>query len=357
MNAEGILKRKIYQEKSKNNKFNCASISVIIPVFNTEAYLERCLKSILNNTYRNLEIICINDGSTDQSLDVLNKYSEIDPRVRILNKVNEGVSKARNDGLNEATGDYITFIDSDDWIHRQYFEILINNIVKFDADIAVCGFISLSSSQMEESVYCSNSIEARRYGFSDIMKDNYLKSFACGRLYKRTAIENYRFPEGIKLGEDTIFNMNIISSLKNVELVLVDAVLYYYFNRATSATNTIKCEYWMPFCRWFLEHISVIEDKGKKGIFLEEAVKKLLAIKYLLSYRKIAPNFVQEQSCLEKMCWAYLFDFNIEMLFYKRIILFIFLKVPQLYRCFRIITDSTMLEWERNEKRRIGKNI
>ena len=100
-------------------------ISVIIPIYNTAAYLPRCLDSILQNTYRSLEIICVNDGSTDDSAVILERYAAADSRIIAVNQENAGVSAARNTGLDMATGDFIAFVDSDDWVHPQYFEILI----------------------------------------------------------------------------------------------------------------------------------------------------------------------------------------------------------------------------------------
>lgn len=100
-------------------------VSVIIPIYNTARYLPRCLDSILNNDYKNLEIICINDGSTDNCLEILKEYENKDDRILLIDVPNGGVSKARNLGLDYATGDYICFIDSDDWIHRQFFSALL----------------------------------------------------------------------------------------------------------------------------------------------------------------------------------------------------------------------------------------
>ena len=100
-------------------------ISVIIPVYNTEVYLPRCLDSIINNDYRNLEIICINDGSTDNSLSVLREYEKEDERIIVIDVPNGGVSNARNIGLDMASGEFIAFVDSDDWVHRQYFSVLV----------------------------------------------------------------------------------------------------------------------------------------------------------------------------------------------------------------------------------------
>ena len=110
-------------------------ISVIIPVYNTAEYLPRCLDSVLQNTYQNLEIICVNDGSTDDSAAVLKRYAESDSRIIVVNKINEGVSAARNIGLDIATGSFVAFIDSDDWVHSKYFEVMMHFQIKFNADI------------------------------------------------------------------------------------------------------------------------------------------------------------------------------------------------------------------------------
>ena len=115
-------------------------ISVIIPVYNSEKYLTRCLDSILANTYKNIEVICVNDGSTDNSAKLLNEYAIKDRRMRIIHKSNGGLSSARNAGLREIKGKFLTFIDSDDWIHPQYFEILENAIVNDDTDAVICCF-------------------------------------------------------------------------------------------------------------------------------------------------------------------------------------------------------------------------
>ena len=100
-------------------------ISVIIPIYNMEQYLERCLDSVLNNTYRNLEIICVDDGSTDSSLEILRRWEEKDPRIVVITKENGGVSSARNAGLDRMAGDYVSFVVSDEFVHPQYFEALL----------------------------------------------------------------------------------------------------------------------------------------------------------------------------------------------------------------------------------------
>ncbi len=124
---------------------NEALISVIVPVYNVEKFVGRCLNSILNNTYKNLEIICIDDGSTDNSLEVLRAYEAKDSRVHVYSQNNHGIAYTRNAGTRLSTGDYVAYIDSDDWIHRRYFELLMNAMYAADADIAMCNYIKTAA--------------------------------------------------------------------------------------------------------------------------------------------------------------------------------------------------------------------
>lgn len=153
-----------------------SKISVIIPVYNTERYLPRCLDSVLSNTYDNLEVICINDGSTDNSINILDNYKVSDERVVVINQKNSGVSAASNAGINVATGEYIAFIDSDDWVHPQYFEILLFAMSCNDSDVAACQYSQVSEESgdliklltyKKEDIFCTTVAEA--------IHDNYIK--------------------------------------------------------------------------------------------------------------------------------------------------------------------------------------
>ena len=131
-------------------------ISIVVPVYNVEEYLSRCLDSIINQTYKNIEIICVNDGSTDNSLKILTTYSELDYRIKIISQENQGLSEARNIGIKNSSGEYIGFIDSDDSIDEKYFEVLYNNLIIHDADIS-----------------CA---KTRYIGFNDVVKYNIKKN-------------------------------------------------------------------------------------------------------------------------------------------------------------------------------------
>ena len=117
------------------------TISVVVPIYNTSIYLSKCLESLINQTYKDIEIICINDGSTDNSLEILNKFQKKDNRIKIITQENQGLSAARNKGIVEANGEYISFIDSDDWVDLDFFEKLITALEKEHADIAAGSII------------------------------------------------------------------------------------------------------------------------------------------------------------------------------------------------------------------------
>ena len=113
-------------------------VSVIIPVYNAEAYLEECLDSVVNQTLKNIEIICVNDGSTDNSLDILKEYQEKDDRVIIINQENQGAGVARNQGIKVAKGNYLSILDADDFFELNMLELMCMNALKFDADVTIC---------------------------------------------------------------------------------------------------------------------------------------------------------------------------------------------------------------------------
>ena len=129
-------------------------ISVIIPCYNVEKYIDRCMESVLNQTYRELEIILVDDGSTDRTGNICDRYSQIDARVKVIHKENRGLSSARNAGLDICQGDYIFFVDSDDWISHNMYEKMLSSLKSVNADIAVCGWVEEFLNNSIDSKYC-----------------------------------------------------------------------------------------------------------------------------------------------------------------------------------------------------------
>ena len=204
------------------------SISLIVPVYNVEKYLARCLDSLLNQTYKDIEIICINDGSTDSSYDILKEYSEKDERIIILNQANQGISVARNNGLKIASGEYVGYVDSDDWLDLNFCEKLYNAAKKYDADVAAGGIIKISDkyqrkllSYQEEKVY-------------DNVHDKFIacdvpdKSYVWNKIYKKSKLieHDISFIPNV-IYEDIVFTPKVLYYTD--KLVTVPDTNYYYF--------------------------------------------------------------------------------------------------------------------------------
>ena len=243
-------------------------ITVIVPVYNVENYLEKCLDSLINQTYKNLEIIVINDGSTDNSGEICQEYAQKDNRIVYIEKENGGLSDARNVGLDKMTGSYVTFIDSDDWVELNYVEILYKKIIEYQADIAVGNYYSYNED--EETYYFhiyGNSYYEEVYDnisiFENLYESQEMKSFALisawGKLYKAKLFDYLRFDKG-KLGEDGYFNQKMYLSVNKV--VYLNKGLYAYRQRSGSITNTWTEKWMHALVDAMSERITLLANMG-----------------------------------------------------------------------------------------------
>ena len=327
-------------------------ISVIIPIYNTAAYLPRCLDSILNSTYQNLEVLCINDGSTDESAAILKRYATEDSRVIAVNKANAGVSSARNTGLDLATGDFIAFVDSDDWVHPQSFEILAWGQEQTEADIVIGKYSITAENKQKFKQIDLKTVEVTAIPNVDAMKIGQLKSLVWGRLYKRSSISGLRFENGLKWGEDTFFSICTLSN--NPNIALVDSELYYYFQRETSSTRILPFSSKLALVRCYLTYYGKSESDTQRCLYLKQGLKQALACRYTGMFEATGEE-QHECSMLLEQCKEKLRESNIvgkkETLVYNAFIL-----VPALYRLFRIVDDPTLLQWEKNMKRKKKDN-
>lgn len=215
-------------------------ISVIVPVYNVEKYLPRCLDSIINQSYTNLEIILIDDGSSDNCPEICDKYAEKDRRIIVIHKRNGGLSDARNTGIESATGEYLAFVDGDDYIAVNMYEILEKRIIGDSADIAVCNFLyvndqgELLQEKNHNLPILNECLESR----NAIKKLSGPKSWyyvtACNKLYHRELFDELRFPKG-KIHEDEFVIHHIIQKCGRISCV--QDTLYYYVQRDKSITS------------------------------------------------------------------------------------------------------------------------
>ena len=223
-------------------------ISVIVPVYNVKDYLQACVGSILQSSFNDLEVILIDDGSTDGSGYICDEYASRDERIRVIHKQNGGVSSARNAGIDAARGEYVAFIDGDDMIHPQMFEILVNalNEGEDDYDFSMCYFKKVN--EVEDTTIYQKEIAS--YSIKIISQEDFFRRIystdgfemgqshiAASKLYKRSFIDRLYFKE-LKVGEDTEWVHRACMRMK--KCILVEKELYYYIQRGSSLTHESK---------------------------------------------------------------------------------------------------------------------
>lgn len=216
-------------------------ISIIVPVYKAEPYLRKCADSILAQTYSNIEVIFVDDGSPDGCPTICDEYAAKDSRVVVLHQKNAGVSAARNAGLDAAKGDYVGFVDSDDWIERDMYEVLYEVMVDSKSDISVLSFCG--DSDVPEKVNAGayivfSKMEAIK---KMLLYQNNLVN-VWGKLYNRRMFKNIRFPYGIAIGEDTVVSLKAIENSNNV--AYIDYKGYHYFSNPNSAMHIFRESFW-----------------------------------------------------------------------------------------------------------------
>ncbi len=217
-------------------------ISVIIPVYNVEKYLSDCLDSVLKQSYRNLEILLVDDGSTDRSGSICEEYTGKDKRIRVIHQENAGVSMARNTGITACRGDYVGFVDSDDLIHERMFERLLDELEKNQADLSVCDLLRFK----DESELLQKREDENAIIYS---KEQYLKKFfkigsqtieyyPWNKLYKRSLLRDDQYPKGVRDGEDIFATLKAI--LRAEKIAAFDEKLYFYRENPNSVTASFS---------------------------------------------------------------------------------------------------------------------
>lgn len=205
-------------------------ISVIVPIYNVEKYLDRCIKSILNQSYKNLDIILIDDGSKDRCSEICDQWERKDNRITVIHKENSGLSDTRNIGIELSHGSYLSFIDSDDYVHKDFIKILYELCKKYDSDISMCGvYETCEEEDTTKNIKGGN--EEVKYTKSILSKKDSLYCVAWNKLYKREVFQNVRYPKG-KIHEDVavIYKLLYFSN----KVAITDIKLYFYFNNPNS---------------------------------------------------------------------------------------------------------------------------
>ena len=234
-----------------------SKISIIVPVYNVERYLRKCLDSLINQTYKNIEIICVNDGSTDDSLDILNEYANKDKRITVVNKKNGGISDARNVGISKASGEYMMFVDSDDWIDLETCEKSLEAMNKYSVDVVLYSYVrefdnkSLPKIIFNEDCYFNiddtrNKLYRRLFGLygEELKQPENADAIVTvwGKLYKSKLIinNNIKFVDVKTVGscEDGLFNIEVFHYVKTA--YFINKAYYHYRKDNVSFTASYR---------------------------------------------------------------------------------------------------------------------
>ena len=246
-------------------------ISVIVPCYNAEVYLDRCVQSIVLQTYSKLEIILVDDGSTDNTYERCREWMHKDSRIHVIHKQNGGLSDARNVGLDNSHGEYIAFVDSDDYIHPTMFELLYNALIKNNADISVCGVYRTDGKDdvelpfgYKENISCLSSIQALK----DILTNRCMIA-AWNKLYRKSSIGNLRFIKG-RYNEDFPFLYELYK--KKLKVTYVTSPLYYYYINPNGITGKFS----EKLLDGLKNAIEICNKENKETTGLENELKEYL---------------------------------------------------------------------------------
>ena len=260
-------------------------VSVIVPVYNVENHIKKCIDSIISQTYKNLEIILVDDGSTDKSGRICDEYAEINKRIKVIHKENGGLSDARNAGINIAKGTYITLVDSDDYIDKEYVEILYNTIIKENADIAITSHkVIYENKTTIEKATGEKTVLDPKAVLKRILYDDGIDLSACAKLYKTELFKNIKYPKG-RLFEDAATTYKLIDSC---DIIAINSKsTYNYIIREDSITNEKFSMKKMDLIKSTEEMSNYIKQKYPD---LEKAANRRLLYAYFSTLTQLAKS-------------------------------------------------------------------
>lgn len=238
---------------------NAAKVSIIVPVYKVERYLDKCISSIVNQTYTNLEIILVDDGSPDQCPQMCDAWAEKDARIRVIHKKNGGLSDARNAGMAVATGEYIAFVDSDDWIAPDLYTHLYRRLTEDRSDISACGVqLVWEDGTSPRILTCmGNHVLSKEEAMQAIIEESWLKQPVWYKLYKTNLIKDILFPVG-KYHEDVFWSYQAVDKANKVSVS--DYIGYYYLQRNDSIMGE----------EYSLRRLDAVEAKVQRHAYIKE---------------------------------------------------------------------------------------
>lgn len=297
-------------------------ISIIVPIYNIQEYLEKCVKSIQKQTYKNLEIILVDDGSTDNSKKICDELVLKDERIKVIHKKNGGLSSARNEGMRNATGDYICFVDGDDYIREDYCEVLYNALIETKSDLSAVSYKEIKNGKTR--IY--NSAARSKKEFDDkctvyngdeiIIQFLHWKNFriAWNKLYKAEIIKNQWFKEGATF-EDMFFNYKVLSQTKR--LAYVNSPCYCYIRRDGSISTTYSEKNLNDFAEAIIDVFSGVKEEfpqlSNHNYYALLQWLMSLSLKYVTTDQKY-PKVIKKSEIIFKELNEYIDKNDIEFL-------------------------------------------
>lgn len=284
-------------------------VSIIVPVYNAEKYLTRCLDSLINQTYPDTEMILVNDGSTDNSLEVCQKYQRTYPNIKVIDQANQGVSCARNAGIDAAAGEYICFVDADDCVEKNFIESLVQG-VDDKADIAVCGHDKICFNKVIQRVPRYNRLwDMQQIQYRLFTDTGFMVCY--DKIYRSEILKRYgiRFAEHLKMSEDALFEMEY--ALHCQKAAYIPAALYHYIQNEDSVTHTAdrnkKLQECLEFWNAYLKLETKIEHNqtaAKDAYRLRKFYEAMVIVELCGEDKERIPNSVK--NCYQNDAWHFM---------------------------------------------------
>ncbi len=259
-------------------------VSIIVPVHNAEKYLDDCISSLTEQTYAHIEIILVDDGSTDDSKNICSKWAMKDKRIVTLSQHNRGVSTARNHGLSKIRGDYVAFVDADDWVDKDYINSLLTEIKKTKADICICGYNRISGAVSEEFQNATTKINARDF-FLGILRIQTGFGVCYCKIYRSDIAKKIAFNEKLVVGEDALYNLEISESVSKI--AVIKPALYNYRVNNNSVVHSYDSNYDRKYLHSMEAAKAIIERHYKNDDEVSDSFSSYIAFHAML----VAVNF------------------------------------------------------------------
>ena len=305
-------------------------ISIIVPFYNAEKTLERCLNSLFSQTYPDLEICLINDGSTDGSESICQKFIGAYPNIVYVEQFNQGVSAARNKGLEIASASCIAFVDADDWIAPDYCEVLIKNLNQFEADISITEayFLSENSSIKEGNSTHKINVFTRHEALEKLLLDNEIKSYPWGKLFKKTLFEDITFPVNKQAFEDYATLYKVFE--KATKVVMSNQKTYYYVEYPNSLSHDLTPKRAFDFFESVMQMFQFSKSKNlnsstQKKLRNKTLKQAFMCLKRIIrhqNFQNMQPEFLVIKNALKVFLPYTVFQIKLEYYCYLRILIF-----------------------------------